>query len=160
MVLSDATKGITIKQPVLLIIHYSLVTTSADAAAVQICSQCYASSSLHRASARSGVGLRSYLTCDLASACHVVRLAAAESCTRCELSLPACCLHPGARCVCIGSLLAITYRYNGRGGLRSPMPFSARITDTPLPLSRRAPQSGTSRVHSTRQCLVRRCSHH
>jgi hypothetical protein len=32
MVLSDATTGITIKQPVLLIIHYSLVTTSADAA--------------------------------------------------------------------------------------------------------------------------------
>jgi hypothetical protein len=35
MVLTDATKGITIKQPVLLIIHNSLVTTSADAAAVQ-----------------------------------------------------------------------------------------------------------------------------
>jgi hypothetical protein len=28
------TKGITIKQPVLLVVHYSLVTTSADAAAV------------------------------------------------------------------------------------------------------------------------------
>jgi hypothetical protein len=35
MVLPDATKGITIKQPVLLIIHFFLVATSADAAAVQ-----------------------------------------------------------------------------------------------------------------------------
>jgi hypothetical protein len=33
MVLSDATKGITIKQPVLLIIHYSLVTTASPNAA-------------------------------------------------------------------------------------------------------------------------------
>jgi hypothetical protein len=42
MVLSDATKGITIKQPVLLIIHYSLVTTSADAAAVHMIQSVFA----------------------------------------------------------------------------------------------------------------------
>jgi hypothetical protein len=39
-------------------------------------------------------------------------------------------------------------RNNGRGGLRSPRQFYARIARKPLLLSRRAPQSGTSnRVH-------------